>query len=185
MSISSSSRSRSLSTHVAVQPPAEARQDRSAKEFHEGIPRMLTSRGRQAGAEVMVQTWVWAGVAFAVAGVLEVTLLALWLAGTPVGTGMTGAAPFGDPPGVAAFIGPFLMPFYGLWLFSAIVAGPVHVAAGVALVTGRRNRSLLIGAIAASILTLGSYYVPVALTAAVLGLLTLRAPAFEPTAPVA
>jgi len=121
--------------------------------------------------------WVPTGIAFLVAGVLELTFLGLSVLGTLMGAGMTGVALFGGMRGDEAFLGPMLLVFYGLWLFCTIVAAPVHLVAGVAFVTGRRNRTLLIAATVVSLLPLATVYcAPFALVAGVLGLVTLLAP---------
>ncbi|MDP2315264.1 MAG: hypothetical protein Q8P41_20365 [Pseudomonadota bacterium] len=116
--------------------------------------------------------WVPAGVAFLIAGVLELLFLALSVLGTLTGGVMSVAALLGELRNEEALIGPVVLLFYGLWLVVTAIAGPLHIAAGVSIVTGHRNRKLLWIATGASLLPFATIYcAPTSLVAGVLGLL--------------
>lgn len=118
--------------------------------------------------------WTPAAVAFLVAGVLEVMFLGLSVLGTLVGGVMSfGELPAGLPR-EADVLGPLLVVFYGLWFLATLVAGPLHLAAGGALLMGRRPRALVWVAVVASLVPVVTVYcAPTSLIAGVLGLLAL------------
>ncbi|MDP2304676.1 MAG: hypothetical protein Q8P18_01445 [Pseudomonadota bacterium] len=116
--------------------------------------------------------WVPAGVAFLVAGVLELLFLALSVLGTLLGGVMTIGTLAGEMRNEAALLGPVVLLFYGLWLGVTAIATPVHIVAGVSIVMGRRNRKLLWAATIVSLLPVMTVYcAPTSLIAGVLGLL--------------
>jgi hypothetical protein len=118
--------------------------------------------------------WTPAGVAFVVAGVLEVMFLFLSVLGTILGGALTVTSIAGSLPPEDAFVAVLVFLFYGVWFLATVVAGPVHVVAGVAILVGRRYRPLVWVATALSLLPLATMYcAPTAMIAGALGLVAL------------
>ncbi len=119
-----------------------------------------------------MQFWIPAGVAFLIAGVLELLFLGLSVLGTILGGVMTVGSLLGELQDEAALLGPLLFLFYGLWFAATAVAGPLHILAGVSILMGRRNRKLLWVATGVSLLPVATVYcAPTSMVAGVLGLL--------------
>ncbi|MES2642216.1 MAG: hypothetical protein V4850_22220 [Myxococcota bacterium] len=119
-----------------------------------------------------MKLWVPAGVAFVIAGVLEVMFLALSVLGTLLGGAMTIGTLAGELRNEEAVVGPVIFLFYGLWLGVTTIAGPLHLVAGASILLGRRNRKLLWAATIASLLPVVTVYcAPTSLIAGLLGLL--------------
>ena len=109
--------------------------------------------------------------------------LALSFFGTIVGGAMTVATITGDLRDEEAFIGPLVLVFYVVWFGATLVAGPLHIAAGMSILLGKRSRTLLWAAVIASLLPLATVYcAPTSLIAGVLGLIALlvKPPPQEP-----
>ncbi len=103
--------------------------------------------------------------------------------GTVLGGAMTFGAVTGEIHGEEAFVGPLIFVLYAIWLVSTAIAGPLHLAAGASILSGRRNKTLLWAATAASVLPMTTVYcAPTALIAGILGLLAavLPDPAADP-----
>ena len=119
-----------------------------------------------------MQFWIPAGVAFLIAGVLELLFLGLSVLGTILGGVMTVGSLLGELQDEVALLGPLLFLFYGLWFAATAVAGPLHILAGASILMGRRNRKLLWVATAVSLLPVATVYcAPTSMVAGVLGLL--------------
>lgn len=129
-----------------------------------------------------MKLWSAAGYAFVVAGVLELSFLALSLMGVVVGGFMTIASLTGSLRDLEALAGPFILVVYALWFGATLVAGPLHIVAGAAILAGKRPRLLIWAAIVASLLPVSTVYcAPTSLGAGILALVALLSPA--PVAP--
>lgn len=105
-----------------------------------------------------MKLWIPAAVCFLVAGTLEVMFLALSLLGTLMGGAFTALAIAGEVQGEDAIMGPVLLVFYGIWFLATVIAGPLHLVAGGAILAGNRNKKLLWAATVASLLPLITVY---------------------------
>ena len=118
--------------------------------------------------------WPIAGVAFLVAGLLEVMFLALSFLGVIVGGAMTVGTVLGELRHEEAFVGPVVLIFYVVWFVATLVAGPIHLVAGVSMIVGKRSRTLLWAAVVASLFPVATVYcAPTSIVAGVLGLIAL------------
>lgn len=118
-----------------------------------------------------MRTWMPAGIAFLVAGLLEVLFLALSLLGVVVGGVMSVGAVMGELRHEEALIGPLVLIFYGLWFCVTAMAGPLHIVAGGMILAGSRNRKVLWAATAVSLLPVATVYcAPTSIIAGVIGL---------------
>lgn len=129
-----------------------------------------------------MKLWPATGIAFVVAGVLELSFLALSLMGVVVGGFMTVASLTGSLQDLEALMGPFILVIYAMWFGATLVAGPLHIVAGATILAGKRSRPLIWAAIAASLLPVATVYcAPTSLGAGILGLVALlTAPALAP-----
>jgi hypothetical protein len=129
-----------------------------------------------------MKLWSATGYAFVVAGVLELSFLALSVMGVVVGGFMTIASLSGSLNDLEALMGPFILVIYALWFGATLVAGPLHIVAGATILAGRRSRPLIWAAIAASLLPVSTVYcAPTSLGAGILALVAILSP--SPGAP--
>lgn len=130
--------------------------------------------------------WIPAGVAFILAGILEIMFLGLSVLGTLLGGVMTVGSLAGELRNEEALLGPVLFVFYGVWMAATAIAGPLHLAAGVSIVLGKRSRKVLWAGTVVSLLPISTVYCgPSSVIAGVIGLLcaVLSAPKPEGATP--
>lgn len=125
-----------------------------------------------------------AGIAFVLAGALEVMFLALSIVGTLMGGAMSIFALSGEMRGEEMLVGPALLVFYGLWLLCTLVAGPLHLVAGVRMLMGYQDPRLAWVAVIGSLLPLCTVYCgPTSLLAGLLGLVAIIVPLAQARGP--
>jgi hypothetical protein len=129
----------------------------------------------------MKKLWLPAGIAFLLAGFLEVLFMGLSCMGVAGGAFITAGVGFRSK-GLEDLkvLGPLMIFFYAVWFVCTLVAGPLHMIAGASMTMGGRNRTLLWAAVAASILPAFTVYcAPTSLIAGLLGLLAAAGTARE------
>lgn len=118
-----------------------------------------------------------AGIAFVFAGALEMLFLGLSVTGTLAGGAMSVIALTGEFRDKEMLLGPALLLFYGLWFLCTLIAGPLHLVAGVRMLMGYQDKRLLWAAVVSSILPLCTVYcAPTSMLAGMLGLAAIVVP---------
>lgn len=121
-----------------------------------------------------------AAIAFIFAGALEMLFLGLSVTGTLAGGAMSVFALTGELQAKEMLLGPALLLFYGLWFLCTLIAGPLHLVAGIRILMGHQDKRLMWAAVVSSILPLCTVYcAPTSMIAGILGLVVIIVPAAQ------